>query len=686
MENPPFETDNTAVILDSATYGKRQACLIGICLALGFFTLTFRFPDFCERVNNAFLDRQTGLLPTREQAPKPVIVQVDEKSLALYGQWPWPRYEVARLLEAIKKSGASAVGVDAIFIENDRTSPVQLNQIITKEFQGRFPINQIDEHFRDFDKIFGETLTSGPYVLGYLFATGPEIKNKCLPAAASGALLSRGVSKKPGQISNVFTGISCNIPALQAKTRFNGFINAMPDDDGIFRKSPLIIEFNGRYYPSLALQTYFTAQGINSFVLEETGTGLSLRAKNLDIPLDRGGNLLVKFPTDENSFEKISAAGFLSGTTAIPNLQGRTVLVGFSASGLHEVRPTPYAPQFLGVELHASILSNLANRNFLQRPVNAVHLELIAGLLIAISLLLILANSSPLITVILPLLTIVLLLSGSQMLIAKTGVVLSPALPVIMTLLAFMALALLKYRKEHHRAKTMAVLVTRTQEGIIESFCSMSEYRDPETGAHLKRTQHYVKALAEHLQSDPRFHSQLNSETIELLFKAAPLHDIGKIGIRDHILLKNGRLGNEEFQIMKTHPQIGANIIQSVATQIGWNPFMRLAYEISLCHQEKWDGSGYPEGLSGDAIPLSARFMALADVYDALISKRVYKPAFPHTKAVRLIKEGKNKHFDPDIVDAFAAIHEQFLDIALAHLDQEEQRDTLLFGIDDNGS
>jgi response regulator RpfG family c-di-GMP phosphodiesterase len=266
-----------------------------------------------------------------------------------------------------------------------------------------------------------------------------------------------------------------------------------------------------------------------------------------------------------------------------------------------------------------------------------------------------------------------------------TGIVISPALPLLMTLLAFIVLAFLKYRNEYLRAKTMSALVTRTQEGIIGSFCSMSEYRDPETGAHIKRTQHYVKALAVQLRNHPKFKSQLNSEIITLLFKAAPLHDIGKIGIRDHILLKNGRLMADEFAIMKTHPQIGADIIKSVAAQIGWNPFMRLSYEISLCHQEKWDGSGYPQGLSGTAIPLSARFMALADVYDALISKRVYKPAFPHAKAVRMIKEGKNNHFDPDIVEAFEAIHQQFLDIAIAHLDHEEQRETLL-GQDDLGN
>jgi len=122
---------------------------------------------------------------------------------------------------------------------------------------------------------------------------------------------------------------------------------------------------------------------------------------------------------------------------------------------------------------------------------------------------------------------------------------------------------------------------------------------------------------------------------------------------------------------MKAHPQIGAKIIESVATQIGWNSFMLTAHQICLCHQEKWDGSGYPKGLKGEEIPISARLMALADVYDALISKRIYKPAFSHILAVGLIREGKNTHFDPLIVEAFEAIHEQFQEIALRFVDEE---------------
>jgi HD-GYP domain-containing protein (c-di-GMP phosphodiesterase class II) len=421
------------------------------------------------------------------------------------------------------------------------------------------------------------------------------------------------------------------------------------------------------------LQTFLTANTIDQFLLSSTATGLSLQAGKVTIPLDKAGNLLINFPTDGKQYEKISAAEFLSGNIRSGRIKDKIVFLGFSASGLHEVRPTPYNPEFLGVELHAAIVDNLARQDFLYRPESTQDFEFIISAILGLSLIVGLSSTGPIVIIIIPILLIGLLLISTQLLLAKTGIVISPALPVIMTSLALMTLALMKYAREYIRAKQMAVLLARSQEGIIGSICSMSEYRDPDTGAHIKRTQEYIKALASHLKDHPKFKEELTDEAIEILFKTAPLHDIGKIGIRDYILLKPGRLDHDEFEIMKSHPQIGADIIRSVAEQIGWNPFMETAYQICLYHQEKWDGSGYPGGLKGEEIPISARLMALADVYDALISKRVYKPAFAHTLSVGLIKEGKNSHFDPLLVEAFEAIHEQFHDIAQRFVDKIDQ-------------
>jgi response regulator RpfG family c-di-GMP phosphodiesterase len=203
-----------------------------------------------------------------------------------------------------------------------------------------------------------------------------------------------------------------------------------------------------------------------------------------------------------------------------------------------------------------------------------------------------------------------------------------------------------------------------TRDATIIALASLAEARDNETGAHILRTQRYVRVLAEHLSQLPEFSDQLDEDTIELLYKSAPLHDIGKVGIPDNILLKPGKLTDDEFVIMKTHAQLGADALEQAVQSVTENAFLRHAQDIASHHHEKWDGSGYPLGKKGEEIPLSARLMALADVYDALISKRVYKPAFSHDKAKAIIVEGHGSHFDPRVVDAFVACEQSFVEVA----------------------
>ncbi|WP_028101126.1 response regulator [Pseudoduganella violaceinigra] len=214
--------------------------------------------------------------------------------------------------------------------------------------------------------------------------------------------------------------------------------------------------------------------------------------------------------------------------------------------------------------------------------------------------------------------------------------------------------------------------VVAIQDVTILAMASLAETRDSETGNHIRRTQFYVKALAERLQHHPRFSAVLTDGFINLLFKSAPLHDIGKVGIPDRILLKPGRFEPQEFEIMKTHTTLGRAAIEHAERSLGTPiAFLSIAKEIAYSHQEKWDGSGYPEGLAGEAIPVSARLMAVADVYDALISRRVYKDGMPHEKAVQILVEGKGRHFDPDMVDAFLALQDEFRAIAARFHDSD---------------
>ncbi len=207
--------------------------------------------------------------------------------------------------------------------------------------------------------------------------------------------------------------------------------------------------------------------------------------------------------------------------------------------------------------------------------------------------------------------------------------------------------------------------ITAIQDVTIFALASLAETRDNDTGNHIRRTQYYIKLLAERLRNHPHFSEYLTPGTIDLLFKSAPLHDIGKVGIPDKILLKPGRFEPEEFDIMKTHAVLGKNAIERAEKSLGMPvEFLSLAKEIALSHHEKWDGSGYPHGVTGEDIPICARLMALADVYDALISRRVYKTGMSHEEAERIIEEGRSTHFDPDIVDAFLTIRDEFRKIA----------------------
>ena len=205
---------------------------------------------------------------------------------------------------------------------------------------------------------------------------------------------------------------------------------------------------------------------------------------------------------------------------------------------------------------------------------------------------------------------------------------------------------------------------------LLASLNALAKARDNETGNHIIRTQNYVKILALRLRNDGYYTESLSDQSVDLLFKAAPLHDLGKIGIPDKILLKNGPLTDEEWIIMKTHTLIGESVLNTSGVELDFNSdLIAKAIKIAGGHHEKWDGTGYPRGLEGVAIPLEARIMSLADMYDALVSERVYKKAWTHEQAVQEIISKRGANFDPWIVDAFIAEQDSFREIAYLHRD-----------------
>ncbi len=211
-----------------------------------------------------------------------------------------------------------------------------------------------------------------------------------------------------------------------------------------------------------------------------------------------------------------------------------------------------------------------------------------------------------------------------------------------------------------------------TQEATMVSLASLAETRDNETGRHIIRTQSYVRILAERLASTAKFSRMLDPATLDLIVKSTPLHDIGKVGIPDAILLKPARLTEAEFEIMKTHTVLGRDALlraENLFRRKTRSSFFRFARDIAYCHHEKWDGTGYPEARTGDNIPLPARLMALADVYDALVTPRVYKQAQGHAEATSILSRERGKQFDPEVLDAFLELEGRFQNIALSFAD-----------------
>ncbi len=221
------------------------------------------------------------------------------------------------------------------------------------------------------------------------------------------------------------------------------------------------------------------------------------------------------------------------------------------------------------------------------------------------------------------------------------------------------------------RVRVQVKEIALAQLGAIFAMSKLAESRDPETGEHLDRMREYCRILASHMQSIPKYSNTIDTDFIDNIYAASPLHDIGKVGVPDAVLIKPGKLNDSEWIIMKTHPIIGAETLREVDRQHPGNAFVETGIEIAEAHHEKWNGSGYPFGLAGEKIPLAARILALGDVYDALTSRRCYKEAYSPEKSKEIIVNDRNIHFDPEVVDAFLETGDEFARVREEFQDSE---------------
>jgi adenylate cyclase len=584
---------------------------------------------------------------TRPPAGRIVIVDVDERSLSAIGQWPWRRDLVGRLVGRLRNLGASIIALDIVFAESDRY-----------EGTGAAPDAALAEAFR-----------AGRVVLGYAmkFDGAADGSSECVQHPLGLAIVRRG--DDDGDPFFRATGAVCSLPELTTAAGTSGFLNAAPDPDGILRRVPLLIGFNDRVYPALALAAVTAVSGTREVALHVANVNTSrLMLDGRSVPLDGKSNLIVRYRGRKRTFPYVSAAAVLAGQAPASLFRHKLVFVGTTALGTREVVATPFDTLFTGVEVQATVADNLLQRDFIRRPEHgtAVETQAVLGLGLAIALLV--ARFGVAWGALGVAIGLVAVWGAAVWLMSAESILLSPLYPTVGLASALASMTAAQSAIERRRADREGRGKITSQHLMVQSLLSLTAVRDAETGRHSRRTQQYTRVLAERLSSHPEFSAYLTRDRVDLLSALAPLHDIGKVGVPDRLLNKPGPLTPEELVEMRRHPAHGRDVIVNAERAVGVKDdvILAMAKEIVYTHHERWDGTGYPEGLRGTEIPIPGRVMAVVDVYDAVLTRRLYAPQMSHAEAVACIVGGRGTHFDPAVVDAFVAVLPELRKLATA--------------------
>ncbi len=623
-----------------------------LCAALAVVYQPLTFSGWDQRAKD-LLTRSAG---GGTASNRVVLVAIDDGTLEKYGRWPWSRDRLSALLQNLQRSRPDTIVLDMMFPEPDLAVPA-------------FTPGPTTPRAATNDDLLASTLRAGKSVIGFhlRFSGNPTEGAPCRLTPLRLTTVDTESTRGPALFTA--SGVSCSVETLSRASANEGFLNAAPDRDGVLRRVPLVAEYGGSVYPSLALAAYLASRGIDSAQLWTNAAGASaLRIGGLQVPVDARSNLLLRFRKPVGQFPRVSAADVMAGTP-LPALRDKIVVVGMTAVGLQDVVATPLTWQLPGVEAQATVIDNLVADDAYRLPRGALAAELallfvmgvVSGWLI-----------SRIGVVWAPLAVGALLLAtwaGCAVVLATVGVVISP-FPATLVLLGNLAL-LSTWRITTEKRREERQLHT-TRQFILQVLTALTRIRDLETGAHIMRVQRYAKLLCERMAADPKYHRELTPKTIQLIYDLIPLHDIGKVAIPDKVLRYPGRLSPDDYEVIKTHVRQGYEAFADAARRSGVKDeaAIRIAQDIILGHHECWDGSGYPRGLKGEEIPLAGRIATVADVYDALVCKRVYKEGLAHATAMKIIAEHSGTLFDPSVVDAFLKVEKEFQAIKASFEDE----------------
>ena len=628
---------------------RRLVFLCGVVPVLAAAVLGVLRPTSLARLDDSVYDILLRSTPTKGPRQNVVIVDVDDRSLSTIGQWPWRRDVVGKLITRLRNAGASVIALDIIFAESDRYGQPGDSEERSPGQMATTP-----------DAALAGALHEGRVVLGYglTFDAAPRPQRPCVLRPV-GIVVVQPPDERGYEPLFHATGAVCNLPVLAGATAASGFLNAAPDSDGILRRVPLLAELDGRVYPGLALAAVVAATGSRDMELRIANVNAStLTMDNRTVPVDGKGNLLLRYRGKKRAFPYLSAADVLTDQVPVGALRGKIVFVGTTALGMREVVATPLDTLFAGVEVQATVADNLLEQDFIRRSAIAGILGTLVVLVLGIAIAVLVAGIGIASGLIGAAASVAALWWGTVWLLSTSGVFISPLSPTIGVLGALAVMTLAKFTVERGRADDASREKTAAQRLMVQALLSLTEVRDAETGRHSRRTQHYARLLAEQLATQPDFRAHLTRERIDLLSTLAPLHDIGKVGVPDHVLNKPGALTSEELAQMRKHPALGRDVILKAEARVGVrdDATLEMAKDIVYTHHERWDGAGYPQGLRGTAIPVAGRVMALVDVYDAVRARTLYRKCLSHDDTVEFIVGGKGTHFDPAVVDAFLSV------------------------------
>ena len=406
-------------------------------------------------------DKIYDVLLVQTATPKtsgvPVICDLDERALAEYGQWPWPRYRVALLLAKLRAAGAVAVGLDIVFAEPDNTSPHVLQSQLKRDLQVDIGFTGLPEQLMDNDQVLGGVLGSGPFVLGYYFNFKADKVTSVgcrLHPASSAVKFEPGVRTDRPYLQTA-PSVICNVPVLSENAPASGFFNAEPDRDGVLRRTPLLLSYaDGQVYPSLALATLMQATGVNQVKLKVDTQGLeSFQLGDTVVPVDHSAHMLLKYRGPSGSYPYVSASKVLGDRLKPDELKGKIVFVGTSAAGLKDIRTTPFDENFPGVEAHATVVDNILMEDFIQRPVWAFGMEFLLIIAVGVLTTVLLTWTSAALSVVPVVITGVGLWFGAVYMIGERGFYISPEFPMLLLIGNFTLLTLIKFWREEGQKK-----------------------------------------------------------------------------------------------------------------------------------------------------------------------------------------------------------------------------------------